>query len=230
MADSSSSSDIIDSLGSGLGGILGGLFAGNSIGSGLGAGQQSVDALVGAGAGAVAPYNVEGTSQIPQMDWQLDHNAVIGSQRFTNSNPLDFENFAKNYNMSDGAKYLLDTASTSQDNSAASKGGFYSGANERAQTGIAEGIANQDLLQQYQAMLSGDQQNTTQEQGAFGNLFNQETLGEKAGSSQAILAGSGASTLGGLYGSSIAGNAAASKSKGGGFGDLLSAGLSFAAK
>jgi hypothetical protein len=229
MADSGTS-DIIDGLGSGIGGLLGGLFSSNAIGSGLNTGLGSIDALIGAGAGSVAPYNIEGAAQIPAVNGTLANNNVVGGGRLTSSNPLDFESFAKNYDMSEGAKYLLDTATRSQDNSAAAKGGFYSGANERAQTGIAEGIANQDLLQQYQAMLSGSKENTAQEQGAFGNLFNQESLGEKAGATQSILAGSGAGTVGSLFGSSIAGNAAAQKSKGSGLGDLLGAGLSFAAK
>ena len=227
---SQATSDIIDSLGSGIGGLLGGLFASNSIGSGLQGGVGNVDALIGAGAGAVAPYNVEGASTIPAVNNALTGSDVIGAGRITNSNPLDFESFAKNYNMSEGAKYLLGTASTAQNNSAASKGGFYSGANSRAQTQIAEGVANQDLLGQYQAMLSGENQNTQQEQAAFGNMFNQETLGEKAGATQSALSGAGAGTVGSLFGSSISGNANAQNSKGSGIGGLLSAGLQFAAK
>ena len=73
--------------------------------------------------------------------------ANIGNQRINaETNPVDFETFASNYNTSEGAQYLMDTAAAAQNNSAAAKGGLLSGANLRAQNTQQMGIANQDLL------------------------------------------------------------------------------------
>ena len=204
-------------LGSGIGGLLGSLFSSGSIGSGIGA----LGGLLTAGAGAVAPYNIEGASTIPQVNSLLTGSNVGAGRVDAPTNPVDFETFASNYNMSPGAQYLLKTQSAAQDNSAAAKGGFYSGANVRAQTGIAEGIANQDLVQQYQQMLSGQQQDFSQRQTAFQNLFGQETLGEKAGATQSSMAGIGATALGPMY----AQQAQAQNQKGNSIGSLIGTGL-----
>ena len=92
----------------------------------------------------------------------------------TSADPVNFQNFASNYNASEGAKYLQKTAAAAQDNTAAAKGGLLSGANLRAQTGIAEGIANQDLLQQYGATAAGQQQGWAQNQQSQNQNFQQQ--------------------------------------------------------
>jgi len=189
------------------------MFSSDAVSSGIGA----LGGLMTAGAAQVAPYNIEGASTIPAINNVLTGDVNIGSGRLNAPSPIDFETFASNYNMSPGAQYLLKTQQDAQDASAAAKGGFYSGANMRAQTGIAEGIANQDLVQQYQQMLAGQQQDYAQRQGAFQNLFQQETLGEKAGGTQASMAGVGATALGPMY----AAQAQAQNQKGSGIGSLF---------
>lgn len=211
----------LDAIGSGIGNIIGGGLASDAIGEGLG----SVSQLVNFGASATAPYNITGVATIPAITDTLVNNPNVGTPRMS-TDPVNFENFAKNFNMSEGAKYLLDTQTTQLNNSAASKGGFYSGANLRAQTQIAEGIANTDLLDQYKAMLQGQQQNFGQQEAVFGNLFGQEQLGEKAGASETLLAASAANSVANL---SVA-NASAQKSKGSGIGDLIGGGLKWLAK
>jgi len=211
----------MSSLGTGIGQLLSGSFQSGAIGQGVG----SLMGLLGAGASAVAPYNAEGTGVIPQTDILLRQpgwSNYVGMDRVSDpTNRVDFENFASNFNMSPGAQYLLKTAATQQDNSAAARGGFYSGANERAQTGIAEGIANQDLVQQYQQMLAGQQQDFSQRQTSFQNIFQQESLGERAGATQSSMAGIGATALGPMF----AQNAQAQASKGTGIGNLIGGGL-----
>jgi hypothetical protein len=132
-------------------------------------------------------------------------------------NPLDFEKFAKDFNMSEGAQYTLDVASKAQDATAGARGGLLSGANQRAQTEIAEGIANKDLLSQYQAMLAGEKQDFGEREASFGNLFGQESLGEKAAGAQAISLAETARAMGGLYGQQANANA----SKGSGIGGIM---------
>ena len=208
-------------IGSGIGSLLGGVMSSGAIGQGIGA----LTGLLGAGASAVAPYNAEGSSVIPQTNTLLTQpgwSNYVGYDRVSDpTNRVDFETFAQNYNMSPGAQYLLKTQEATQNNQAAATGNFYSGANMRAQTGIAEGIANQDLVQQYQQMLAGQQQDFSQRQTAFQNLFGQETLGEKAGATQASMAGIGATALGPMF----AQNAQAQASKGSGIGGLIGSGI-----
>src|SRR4029077_7474185 len=114
------------------------------------------------------------------------------------ANPIDFEGFAKNFNASEGAKYLTDTAEAAQDSTASAKGGLLSGANVRAQTQIAEGIANTDLLDQYRAMREGQQQDFMQRETSYQNLYGQEAMGLQAGIAEAGTYAQGAPAIGSL--------------------------------
>lgn len=238
-------------LGTSLGSIIGGGDALSAISGGIG----SLEGLLGVGGAALAPYNISGIGTMPQTNDLLtstDWSNFVGSRRVDSSagpgpdTPMyagsnhapaapSFEDFAKDFTMSPGAQFALKTAESGQNNNAASSGQFYSGSNMRANDTIAEGIANQDLLSQYQAVLSGQQQqygqyvtdfqqnlagqsqDFSQREQSFQNMFNQETLGEKAAASTALLAGSGASSLGSLFGQ----QANAQASKGSGVGGLI---------
>ncbi len=214
--------DLFSGIGSALGGLFGGLSALASTQAGIGAVQGMTDT----GALGVLPYDVAGLGYLDQTSNNLQGTGVasqnIGQGRLDNpTNPVDFQNFAKNYNTSEGAQYLMDTAKASQDDSAAARGGLLSGANLRAQTGIAEGIANQDLLSQYQATESGQQQDFAQRQTAEQNLVGQENMGLQAGLGLAGTYAQGARAVGSLYGGLTSATSAAGSQFGSGLGSLF---------
>ena len=213
---------IFDGIGQALGGLFGGLSSLSATQAGVGA----VTGLTGAGAGVLDPYSQQGQSTIPDINNALFSGTGsdnIGAGRVNASgNPVDFEDFAKNYNTSEGAQYLLDTARAAQDDTAAARGGLLSGANIRAQTGIAEGIANQDLLSHYQAMESGQQQDFQQRQAAYQNIYGQEALGENAALGQAGTFAQGARAVGSLYGGLSNSVNQAGQNFGSGLGSLFS--------
>jgi hypothetical protein len=214
---------IFDGIGTALGGLFGGLSSLSATQAGVGA----VTGLTGTGAGLLDPYNGMGQSVIQPISQTLTGNTVgsnnIGLGRVNASgNPVDFEDFAKNYNTSEGAQYLMDTARAAQDDTAAARGGLLSGANLRAQTGIAEGIANQDLLSHYQAMESGQQQDFQQRQTSYQNLYGQEALGENAALGEAGTFAQGARAVGSLYGGLSNNVNQAGQNFGSGLGSLFS--------
>lgn len=203
---------------SGIGDIIGAGLASDAIGSGLGA----VGANTSAGVAQLEPYNAMGMLTMPDIADNLLGDTVgsnnIGNGRVNAEvNPVDFENFAKNYAMSEGAKVDLQAGLDAGNATAAAKGGLLSGANQRAQATIAEGIASKDLLAQYQAMLTGQQQDFSQRQTSYTNLFNQEQLGEKAAAGQAATYASANSATASLYGA----QAKADQTKGSGIGSAI---------
>ncbi len=215
-----------DDIFSGLGGVLGGLFGGLSSMAATQAGVGAISGLTSAGAGLLNPYNAQGMNYLDPTTNNL-LNGTVGSQNIGTgrindpNNPTDFEDFAKNYNTSEGAQYLMDTARAAQDDTAAARGGLLSGSNLRAQTGIAEGIANQDLLSHFQAMESGQQQDFNQRQASEQNLVGQENIGLQAATGQAGTFAAGARGIGSLYqGLSSQANSAGS-SFGSGLGSLI---------
>ncbi len=215
-----------DDLFGGIGQALGGLFGGLSSLASTQAGVGAVGAFTDQGANMLAPYNFAGANYIgPVADTLTGSGAgsnSIGMGRINASgNPTSFEDFAKNYQTSEGAQYLMDTAAAAQDNTAAARGGLLSGANIRAQTGITEGIANQDLLSHFQAMESGQQQDFNQRQQSFSNLYGQEALGENAALGQAGTYAQGARGVGSLYGGLASQTAAAGNNFGSGLGSLF---------
>jgi len=211
----------------GIGQALGGLFGGLSSLAATQAGVGAVGGMTGIGAQELDPYNQQGQSFIPGISDTLTGSGAgsnaIGMGRINAAgNPTDFQDFAKNYNTSEGAQYLMNTARAAQDNSATARGGLLSGANLRAQTGIAEGIANQDLLGQFQATESGQQQDFNQRQASYQNLYGQEALGEQAGLGQAGTFAQGARAIGSLYGGLANQTATAGNNFGSGLGSLFS--------
>lgn len=219
-------------ISAGLGGALGGLFGGLSSLASTQAGVSAVGNLTDVGAAQIAPYNFTGANYLGPVGSNLlgdtAGSANIGNQRVNAAaNPVDFENFAKNYNASEGAQYLMRTAQAAQDNTAAARGGLLSGANIRSQTGIAEGIANTDLLEQYKAMLSGQQQDFQQRETSYQNMYGQEAMGLQAGIAEAGTYAQGARAIGSLYQGLSSQTAAAGSSFGSALGTIFS-GLSSA--
>jgi hypothetical protein len=184
---------------------LGALFGGLASFASTQAGVSAVGQMTDVGAAQIAPYNFTGANYLAPIGQELLGTGTgsqnIGQGRIDQAgNPLDFENFAKNYNTSEGAQYLMRTAAAAQNDTAAAKGGLLSGANLRAQTGIAEGIANQDLQSQYKSMLSGQQQDFQQRETSYQNLYGQEAMGLQAGIAEAGTYAQGARAIGSLYG------------------------------
>jgi hypothetical protein len=209
-------------LSGGLGGLIGNLFGQSNVNDAIQGGVNAVNQDTWAGAMSVAPFTAAGANYIqPTINTLLNPgtgSSNIGMGRISSDvNPVDFETFAKNYNASEGAQYLMRTAAEAQNSSAAAKGGLLSGANLRAQTGIAEGIANQDLLDQYKAFTTGQQQDFQQRETSYQNLYGQEAMGLQAGTAQAGVFAQGARALGSL--SSTQAQAAAQQSSG--FGSAL---------
>jgi hypothetical protein len=209
-------------LGTALAGALGSLFGGIASFASTQAGISAVGDMTSMGAAQVAPYNFTGANYLGPIGSNLLGDTTgsqnIGQGRINApANPVDFEDFAKNYNTSEGAQYLMRTASEAQDSSAAAKGGLLSGANLRSQTGIAEGIANQDLIEQYKAMAAGQQQDFAQRETSYQNMYGQEAMGLQAGIAEAGTFAQGARALGSLYST----QAQQANTSGGGIGSAL---------
>src|SRR4029077_3000106 len=102
------------------------------------------------------------------------------------------------------------------------KGGLLSGANLRSQTGIAEGIANQDLIGQYGEMLKGQQQDFQQRETSYQNLYGQEAMGLQAGIAEAGTYAQGARAIGSLYSTQAQQTGAASNTFGQALGNIFS--------
>lgn len=224
MADAPS---LTDSILGNLGGALGGLFGGLSSLASTQAGVGAVGTLTDTGAAQIAPYNFTGANYLGPTASDLLGNTAgsenIGQGRINaGANPVDFEEFASNYNTSEGAKYLMDTAAAAQDNSAAAKGGLLSGANLRAQTGIAEGIANQDLIEHYKAEAAGQQQDFAQRETSYQNLYGQEAMGLQAGVAEAGTYAQGARAIGQLYQGLSSSTATSGNSFGNALGNIFS--------
>jgi Ca2+/Na+ antiporter len=192
-------------LAEGIGGLIGNLFGSSNANAAIQAGMSDVSGLTQAGVQQLAPYNEVGASYLGPVAGDLLDSSTgssnIGQGRINApTNPVDFENFASNFNESEGAKYLQQTATEAQNSTAAAKGGLLSGANLRSLTGITEGIANQDLLEQYKAFTSGQQQDFQQRETSYQNLYGQEAMGLQAATAEAGTFAQGARAMGSLAG------------------------------
>ena len=225
MADATSA--LPEDLTTGLSGALGGLFGGLSSLASTQAGVGAVENLTNTGAAQIAPYNFTGANYLGPVGANLLGTGV-GSQNIGNArinaeaNPVDFETFASNYNASEGAQYLMDTASNAQNNSAAAKGGLLSGANLRAQSTQQMGIANQDMMDQYKAMMAGQQQDFAQRETSYQNMYGQEAMGLQAGIAEAGTYAQGARAIGSLYQGQAQQSATAGNSFGTALGNIFS--------
>jgi len=213
-------------LGEGIGSLIGNLFGASNVGSAIQGGVNNVNADTWAGAAQVMPYNAVGASYLGPVAEDLLGTGTasqnIGNQRISSDvNPVDFEAFAQNYNTSEGAKYLMSTAAAAQNDTAAAKGTMLSGANLRAQTTMAEGIANQDLLDHYKAFTTGQQQDFSQRETSYQNLYGQEAMGLQAGTAAAGTFAQGARALGSLASTEATAAAGQSNSFGSALGNIF---------
>jgi hypothetical protein len=230
-------------LAGGVGSLIGNLFGSSNVNDAIQGGVNSVNQMTQLGAIQLAPYNEVGASYLGPVAQNLlgDSTASsnIGNTRinspnaynpntFSNPDPVNFENFASTYNQSEGAKYLMNSAQQAQDSSASAKGGMLTGANLRAQTGIAEGISNQDLMDHYKAMAAGQkqgfdeyqqgqQQDFAQRETSYQNLYGQEAMGLQAATAEAGTLAQGARALGSLAST----QATAAQAQSAGFGSAL---------
>ena len=215
-------------LASGLGSAIGSLLGSGAALASTQAGVGAVGDLTNIGAAQVAPYNYTGANYLGPVAQDLLGNST-GSQNIGNArinatvNPVDFENFAEDYNTSEGAQYLMNAASQAQDSSASARGGLLSGANLRAGTQIAEGIANTDLLDHYRAFASGQQQDFAQRETSYQNLYGQEAMGLQAGIASAGTYAQGARAIGSLYGQQAANAQSSSTGLGSALGTVFGA-------
>jgi hypothetical protein len=218
----------IPSLGDAIGPALGGLFGGLSSLASTQAGISAVGQMTDVGAAQVAPYNFTGANYLGPVAQNLVGGGAgaqnIGNARINDpTNPVDFENFAQNYNTSQGAQYLMRTAAAAQNDTAAARGGLLSGANLRAQTTMTEDIANQDMLGQYKSMLSGQQQDFQQRETSYQNMYGQEAMGLQAGIAEAGTYAQGARAIGSLYATQAQQTGAAASSFGSALGGVFKA-------
>lgn len=216
--------DLAGAIGSGLGALFGGI-AGQA---NTQAGVSAVGTLTDIGAANVAPYNYTGMNYLGPVGADLLDRSTEGSQNIGDArvnmeaNPVDFQDFAKNYNTSEGAQYLMDVGREAQNSTAASKGGLLSGANIRSQTQIAEGIANTDLMEQYKATLQGQQQDFQQRETSYQNMYGQEAMGLQAGIAEAGTYAQGARAIGSLYGQASSNATSSGSSFGSALGTIFS--------
>ena len=162
-------------FGSGLGGIIGGALASNDLSDA----SMTIRGMGGDFNSTTEPYNTFGQSFL-----QPATNAVSNLSSTANNVP-QFGDFMKDFSLSPGAQYTLGQATDAQNNSAAAKGGLLSGTNERALTGIANGIVNNDIAQQYGLTLQGNQQQFGQLQSVLGDMFQGIGVGQTATGQQA---------------------------------------------
>ena len=204
------------SFGEGLGSFIGGAMAHDTLGEGM----MTVRGL-GDQAGAVmAPFVGFGQSF-------MDPASAAGTKlSSTAGNVPQFQDFMKDFKMSEGGKYAMGQALEAADTSAAARGGLLSGANLRAREGIANGIVSQDIAQQYGLSLQGNAQQFGQLSSAFGSLLSGVNLGSGAAGTAVGALNSQMQTQAQL----AAAQAKADSQKGSGIGSMLSGVGSMAAK
>jgi hypothetical protein len=203
-------------FGSGLGGLIGGAMAHDTLGEGM----MTVRGL-GDQAGAVmAPFVGFGQSFMQPA-------SEMGSKLSSTAGKVpQFQDFMKDFKMSEGGKYALGQTLEAADTSAAARGGLLSGANLRARETAANGIVSQDVAQQYGLSLQGNAQQFGQLSSAFGSLLSGVNLGSGAAGTAVGALNSQMQTQAQL----AQAQAKADQSKGSGIGSMFSGIGSMAAK
>lgn len=149
----------------GFGGALGDIIGGGMGSDAIQAGMDAVAGLGGAGQKMVQPFIDFGTGLLPEAGTAIDKvNASAG-------NVPQFQDFMKDFTLSNGAQYQMDKTLGAADTSAAARGQLLSGANLRNQMELANGIVSGDVAQQYGLTLGGNQQAFNQLQGAAGTTL-----------------------------------------------------------
>lgn len=203
-------------FGEGLGQLIGGAMASDTLGEGM----MTVRGL-GDQAGAVmAPFVGFGQSFMDPAS------TMAGKLSSTAGKVPQFQDFMKDFKLSEGGKYTLGQTLEAADTSAAARGGLLSGANLRARETAANGIVSQDIAQQYGLSLQGNAQQFGQLSSAFGSLLSGVNLGSGAAGTAVGALNSQMQTQAQL----AAAQAKADQSKGSGIGSMFSGIGSMAAK
>lgn len=157
-----------------------GTFAGAALGArDLSSGLSAVNGISSGFKQTTEPYNEFGQSFLDPAA------AGIGRVAGAAGAVKGYDDFAKDYMASPGVKYQMGQALEAQNESAASKGQLLSGANQRALTGISEGIAGTGLNNAYNEYLQGNSQQFGQLETSLGNMFSAIGVGTTATGQQA---------------------------------------------
>ena len=156
-------------FGEGLGQVVGGLIADDS----LQEGKQNVSRIASEFGGTAKPYSDFGSSFLaPTANVLLGQttNKSIGMQRLmgTGDDVTQYDDFMKDYQTSDAAKYAIGQGTEAINNSAAAKGKLLSGSNLRGLATMQQGISSQFANQAYDQYLKGQSQQFGQLETEFG--------------------------------------------------------------
>lgn len=194
-------------FGDALGAIIGSGMAKDTL-------QDASANVAGVAGGATAPlqpYIGFGSSLLQPAS---DAIANLGAQ---SHRVPQFQDFMKDFKLSEGGQYALGQSLEAADTSAAARGGLLSGANLRARSGIANNIVSQDIAQQYGMTLQGNQQQFGQMQSVLQNMFQGIGVGQTATGQQTGLATAQMQQQSAL----AQAEAKADASKGSGFGSMF---------
>jgi len=168
-------------FGSGLGGVIGGALASSDLSdASMTIRGRTDDAL-----GMTQPYSEFGSSFLDPTAGALlgaGSNGTVGMNRLLGNGQdvQSYNDFMKDYQTSDAAKYQIGQATQAIDNSAAARGKLLSGSNLRAINQTTQDISSQYANQAYQNYLTGNNQQFTQLQAVLGNLFQGIGVGQTA--------------------------------------------------
>lgn len=162
-------------FGGGLGQVIGAGLAADDLNNG----SNTVNGVAGNFAGRTEPYNEFGQSFLPTAS-----NAIGGVSSFAGQTK-SYDDFMKDYQASPGVKYQMQQGLEAQNESAASKGQLLSGTNQRALTGISQGIAATGANTAFDEYLKGNSQQFGQLESALGNMFQAIGVGTTATGQQA---------------------------------------------
>ncbi len=156
------------SFGEGLGAVIGSSMAADKLSGGL----DSVNGAAANFGSVVEPYNTFGQSFLGPATSAINNvQNTAGTQ--------SYDDFMKNYQTSDAAKYAIGQGTEAVNNSSAAQGKLLSGSNERALSTMQQGISSQFANQAYGSYLQGNQQNFGQLETALGNMSARSALARK---------------------------------------------------
>jgi hypothetical protein len=196
------------SFGEGLGAVIGGAMAADHL-------EEGVDRVSGLGSGfssSVQPFREFGQSFLPKATGQIDKITDVAGD------VQGYNDFMKDYQTSDAARYDIAQGTEAVNNSAAARGKLLSGGNERALATMQQGIASKYANTAYDQYLKGNNQQFGQLETALGNMFGAIGVGTTA-------TGQEASVTTGQMNAQASLSAAQAKndqSKGSGFGSMFS--------
>lgn len=194
-------------FGAGLGSIIGAGLGNSDIQSGM----DAVTGLGGQGAAATSPFIGFGQGLLGSAG------DAIGKVNNAAGNVPQFDDFMKNFQLSNGAQYQMGQSLEAADNSASAAGGLLSGANLRNRETIAQGITSTDAQAQYSATLAGNNQAFGQDTAAAATTL----AGVGVGTGAAATAQSGINSQMTQQANLAAAQAKNDQGKGSGIGSML---------